>query len=439
MSAAWPRCVRRASTFTAAGVPPQLAAAVAAAFGIRAPTATQSVALPAIAAGRDVLLKAETGSGKTLAYLLPAVAVALASRQGGAGLRAGPSGVADSGGGDDGEGGRWADVVIAVPTQELVVQVAGVARRLLPAAMASLVVEAYGARGASSRTPVAILVGTPTALRDNVNRRHISRARMLVLDEIDALLSGSFAEVTKSTLLAPFKAMEPAARPQHVFVGATVPARGTASVSSFLEQYYPPAMMQRIETARSHRLARPGVQYAFWQIDSALPLAGRWLVECGLYGRESVSGVSPRAWAGTARCEPHTAIVHWDPSTKPARQHAPQHTHTCWHAVGDGCELLLAGMAQGNAGYEPRVAQQPITPPVGPNLGGKRLQNGAHLLGLRRRIQLQLQDGVAVAVEADAFFGFGARFEESPLFLQLPANQNGADTGGGEVVGPHRG
>ena len=44
------------------------------------PTPVQAAALPALLAGRDVVMGAETGSGKTLAYLLPLLQRLLAAQ-----------------------------------------------------------------------------------------------------------------------------------------------------------------------------------------------------------------------------------------------------------------------------------------------------------------------------------------------------------------------
>ena len=53
-----------------AGLSPELEAAMAA-RGADCSTAIQSIAIPAILDGKNVVIGAETGSGKTLAYLLP--------------------------------------------------------------------------------------------------------------------------------------------------------------------------------------------------------------------------------------------------------------------------------------------------------------------------------------------------------------------------------
>src|SRR2546425_12171793 len=58
--------------FSALGVAPDLAAALAAA-NIETPFPIQSLAIPDALAGRDLCGKAKTGSGKTLAFGLPLV------------------------------------------------------------------------------------------------------------------------------------------------------------------------------------------------------------------------------------------------------------------------------------------------------------------------------------------------------------------------------
>lgn len=68
------------ATFTALGLPPKMVShlegqkgdsAGGGGMGLAGPTVCQMVAIPALSAGHNTVIKSETGSGKTLAYLLP--------------------------------------------------------------------------------------------------------------------------------------------------------------------------------------------------------------------------------------------------------------------------------------------------------------------------------------------------------------------------------
>jgi len=58
---------RTFGSFAEAGVSPRLLAALLK-QGITEPVQVQAEAIPALLAGRDVVMEAQTGSGKTLAY-----------------------------------------------------------------------------------------------------------------------------------------------------------------------------------------------------------------------------------------------------------------------------------------------------------------------------------------------------------------------------------
>jgi superfamily II DNA/RNA helicase len=140
--------------------------------GFDAPFAVQSLVIPDVLAGRDVLAKSPTGSGKTLAFAVP-----LADRL-------------------DPSGPRPSALVLA-PTRELASQIvddtAPVAR-----ARGLRVCAVYGGVGITGQSRAAasahIIVATPGRLEDLLARgafslRHI---RTLVLDEADRMLDMGF-------------------------------------------------------------------------------------------------------------------------------------------------------------------------------------------------------------------------------------------------------
>uniref|UniRef100_A0A8B9TPY1 RNA helicase n=1 Tax=Anas platyrhynchos TaxID=8839 RepID=A0A8B9TPY1_ANAPL len=138
------------------------------------PTAVQRLAIPALLRGRSALCAAETGSGKTLAYLLPLLdqeEKKLAAPRG----------------------------LVVVPSRELAAQVGAVAAALW-------------LRRQLRGPGVAVLLGTPGALRDALRRRFLSlgRLRWMVLDEADTLMDESFAAPIEKILAhAPLAAGAP--------------------------------------------------------------------------------------------------------------------------------------------------------------------------------------------------------------------------------------
>ena len=142
--------------------------------GYSRPLPIQLNAMPLIADGENVVLHAETGSGKTLAYLTPL----LAALDGGAGLQ----------------------VVVVCPSQELAVQIATEAKKLLhrdDAVLLALSTSAEAEQEQQERIqrtpgPVQVAVGTPQRLLDLLGgpraRGRLKQLRAVVLDEVDAML-----------------------------------------------------------------------------------------------------------------------------------------------------------------------------------------------------------------------------------------------------------
>lgn len=138
------------------------------------PTTIQQRAFPVAMSGRDVLGIAQTGTGKTIAYLLPCINQ----------WRFTP--------------GNPPQIVILVPTRELVVQVLEVAQKLTEGTS----IKCVGVFGGVGMVPQAervregadILVGTPGRLLDLILDGHASMkyVRRLVVDEVDEMLEQGF-------------------------------------------------------------------------------------------------------------------------------------------------------------------------------------------------------------------------------------------------------
>jgi superfamily II DNA/RNA helicase len=157
------------------------------------PSRIQEKALDAILfERRDAVVQAETGSGKTLAYLLPALASIDGSR-------------------------AAVQALIVVPTRELGLQVARVAKRLAAASTQNDNVTLNGGRimvmsvlqGSQNRRqrawawaePPHLVIGTPQELCDMVKLGGIKRynsVKFIVVDEVDACLLNNAGSLTSN-------------------------------------------------------------------------------------------------------------------------------------------------------------------------------------------------------------------------------------------------
>ncbi|MGI8632217.1 MAG: DEAD/DEAH box helicase [Solirubrobacterales bacterium] len=140
--------------------------------GITSPFAIQSLVIPDVLDGRDVLGKSPTGSGKTLAFGVPMCELLEA------------------------EDRRPAALVLA-PTRELAVQIADELRPIASARALKLSL-AYGGVGIQKQINEAkrshILIATPGRLEDLIQRGavELGHVRILVLDEADRMLDMGF-------------------------------------------------------------------------------------------------------------------------------------------------------------------------------------------------------------------------------------------------------
>jgi ATP-dependent RNA helicase RhlE len=189
--------------FTFLGLAPTLALA-AADLGFTAPTPIQSLAIPAVLGGGDLLATAQTGSGKTAAYALP-----LLQR-----WQAGPF-----------HSPHRVRALVLVPTRELAAQVGEVLRSLSEKlSPRPRLIVAFGGVSINPqlmalRGGADIVVATPGRLIDLVNHNalRLGAVETLVLDEADRLLDLGFAdELTRVLALLP-------SHRQNLFFSATFP------------------------------------------------------------------------------------------------------------------------------------------------------------------------------------------------------------------------
>lgn len=154
--------------------------------GYSVPTLVQQEALPVLLSGRDCILHAQTGSGKTLAYLLPIFAKILPAR-------------------------AAVQAIVVVPTRELGMQVAKVARKLAgkggseedgkaPKEKGTVMVMTLLEGGTNSRQkawlkaePPQIVVGTLERIARMIETKNLrtNAVNTIVIDEVDAMMGAA--------------------------------------------------------------------------------------------------------------------------------------------------------------------------------------------------------------------------------------------------------
>jgi ATP-dependent RNA helicase DeaD len=233
-----------AAVFRALGVDEAIAGAVAA-LGYEEPTPIQREAIPALAAGRDVLGQAATGTGKTAAFALP-----LLSR-----LR-GPI---------DGP----PRALVLVPTRELAMQVSEALHRYgRPRGLRSIPVfggQPIDRQLKALKRGVDVVVATPGRALDHVRRRtlRLETIEVLVLDEADEMLDMGFAEDLEAIL-----AGTPPGRQTALF-SATMPPR----IAAIAERHLRDPLRIRIAPEGMQKGALPRIRQTAYLVPRAQKLA----------------------------------------------------------------------------------------------------------------------------------------------------------------------
>lgn len=179
-------------------------------LGYQYPTSIQRKVFSVIMSGRDVCGIAQTGTGKTFAYLLPCLRQLTFSKT------------------------RTPQLLIIVPTRELVAQVVQSVKELTPY-MTLQVVGVYG--GVNTNTQrvevekgLDILVATPGRLYDLVlsGSLRLNAIKKLVIDEVDEMLNLGFRTQLRNILdLLP-------AKRQNLLFSATI----TEEVEMLMDTYF---------------------------------------------------------------------------------------------------------------------------------------------------------------------------------------------------------
>lgn len=179
-------------------------------LGYTNPTTIQRKVFPVVMSGRDVCGIAQTGTGKTFAYLLPCLRLWKFSKD------------------------KFPQILIVVPTRELVAQVVQNIKDLTPY-MSLVVVGVYGGVNINTQRlaveqKVDVLVATPGRLYDlAMNGAFKTKMiKRLVIDEVDEMLNLGFRTQLKNILdLLPQKR-------QNLMFSATI----TKDVEALMEVYF---------------------------------------------------------------------------------------------------------------------------------------------------------------------------------------------------------
>lgn len=174
------------------------------------PTTIQEKVFSVVMSGRDVCGIAQTGTGKTFAYLLPCLRQFQFAKE------------------------KSPQILILVPTRELVVQVVEAVKKLTPY-MTVAVAGVYG--GANMKPQIAelkqgvdVVVATPGRLVDLLNNgaMQVKALKRLVIDEVDEMLNLGFRTQLKLILdLLPV-------RRQNLLFSATM----TDEVEQLIDTYF---------------------------------------------------------------------------------------------------------------------------------------------------------------------------------------------------------
>lgn len=204
-------------------------------LGFEEPTPIQSLAIPVIREGHDMVGQAHTGTGKTAAFGIPLLEMLEPDR---------PA----------------VQALVLCPTRELAIQVSEELRKLARYMGGVSVLPVYGGQPierqvAVLRKGVHVVIATPGRLLDHLSRRTVdlSQVRVTVLDEADEMLDMGFAEdIAKIFTRLPEKR-------QNVLFSATMSREILALAQKFLKD---PRMVRVVHG----QLAVPVIEQRYFEV-----------------------------------------------------------------------------------------------------------------------------------------------------------------------------
>ena len=146
-------------------------------IGYEEATPIQTLTIPLLMSGRDVIGQSQTGTGKTAAFTIPAIENILQNH------------------------GKGVQALIICPTRELAIQACDEIRKLTAYTERIRTAAIYGGQDIERQIKILrggaqIVVGTPGRIMDHMRRNTLSLAnlRMVILDEADEMLSMGFRD-----------------------------------------------------------------------------------------------------------------------------------------------------------------------------------------------------------------------------------------------------
>ena len=173
--------VEKKTSFADMGLRPEVLHALAD-MGFVEPMEVQTVTLPLVRAGRDIMVQSRTGSGKTAAFGIPFADKMVDPNQ------------------------KSVQAIVLLPTRELALQVAAEIARISAQSGLSIVPVYGGAPMGRQieqlRAGGQIVCGTPGRILDHLRRGtlHLDKVKCAVLDECDEMLSMGFQEDIEAIL-----------------------------------------------------------------------------------------------------------------------------------------------------------------------------------------------------------------------------------------------
>ena len=145
-------------------------------------TPIQSLSMPVILEGKDIIGQSQTGTGKTLAFAIPAIQ-------------------------NVEPGLKNVQALILCPTRELAMQVAQEIRKLAKYTEGIKTLAIYGGENiqrqiVAIKKGVQIVIGTPGRVMDHIRRKtlKLENTKMVILDEADEMLNMGFEEDIETIL-----------------------------------------------------------------------------------------------------------------------------------------------------------------------------------------------------------------------------------------------